>query len=105
MYLEALQKNYGKGAEYSKEFFDQAQRIVSRTECGVQDPNALRDTPATRDQITADLAKGDPAAISEIQALLSKLTDCEASTKWRGVVPHGVRRSGVPFSRGTRRPA
>jgi hypothetical protein len=72
MYLEAVQKNYGKAGEYSKEFFDQAQRIVSSTE----DPalhNLLRDILATRDQITADLAKGDAAALSEIQPVLSKL--------------------------------
>jgi hypothetical protein len=72
MYLEAVQKNYGKAGENSKEFFDQAQRIVSSTE----DPalrNLLRDTLATRDQITADLAKGDAAALSEIQLVLSKL--------------------------------
>jgi hypothetical protein len=72
MYLEAVQKNYGMGGEYSKEFFDQAQRIVSSTE----DPalrNLLRDTLATRDQIIADLAKGDAAALSEIQPVLSKL--------------------------------
>src|SRR6266581_868841 len=46
MYLEAVQKNYGKAGEYSKEFFDQAQRIASSTE----DPalsNLLRDTLAT----------------------------------------------------------
>ncbi len=72
MYLEAVQKNYGKAGEYSKEFFDQAQRIVSSTD----DPavrNLIRDTLATRDQITADLAKGDAAALSEIQPILSKL--------------------------------
>ena len=72
MYLEAVQKNYRKAGEYSKEFFDQAQRIVSSTE----DPalhNLLRDTLTTRDQITADLAKGDAAALSEIQLVLSKL--------------------------------
>ena len=72
MYLDAVQKNYGKAGEYAKEFFDQAQRIVSSTE----DPalrNLLRDTLTTRDQITADLAKGDAAALSEIQPLLSKL--------------------------------
>ena len=72
MYLEAVQKNYGKAGEYSKKFFDQAQRIVSSAE----DPalrNLLRDTLATRDQITADLAKGDAAALSEIQPVLSKL--------------------------------
>ena len=72
MYLETVQKNYGRAGEYSKEFFDQAQRIVSSTD----DPalrNLLRDTLATRDQITADLAKGDGAALSEIQPVLSKL--------------------------------
>jgi hypothetical protein len=72
MFLEAVQKNYGKAGEDSKEFFDQAQRIQSST----GDPalrNLLRDTLATRDQITADLAKGDAAALSEIQALLSRI--------------------------------
>ena len=72
MYLEALQKNYGSAGEHSKEFFDQAQRIVSSTE----DPalrNLLRETLATRDQITGDLAKGDANVLSEMQPILSKL--------------------------------
>ena len=72
MYLEVVQKNYGKAGEYSREVFDQAQQIASSTE----DPalrNLLRETLATRDQITADLAKGDAAAFSEIQSLLSRL--------------------------------
>jgi hypothetical protein len=72
MYLEVVQKNYGKAGEYSREVFDQAQQIASSTE----DPavrNMLRDTLATRDQVTADLAKGEAAALSEIQPLLSKL--------------------------------
>jgi hypothetical protein len=72
MYLEAMQKNYGKAGEYSKEFFDQAQRIVSSTE-DIALRNLLRDTLATRDQITGDLAKGDAAALSEMQPILSKL--------------------------------
>ena len=72
MFLEALQKNYGKAGEYSKEFFDQAQRIQSSTgDPGLR--NLLHDTLATRDRITADLAKGDAAAISEIQVLLIKI--------------------------------
>jgi hypothetical protein len=72
MYLETVQKNYGKAGEYSKVFFDQAQRIVSSTE----DPalrNLLHDILSTRDQTTADLAKGDAAAVSEIQPVVSKL--------------------------------
>ena len=72
MYLEAVQKNYGKAGEYSKEFFDQAQRIVSGTADSALH-KFLRDILATRDQITADLAKGDAAALSEIQPVLSKL--------------------------------
>jgi hypothetical protein len=72
MYLEAVQRNYGKAGEYSKEFFDQAQRIVSST----QDPalrNVRRDILTIRDRITADLAKGDTTALSEIQPVLYKL--------------------------------
>jgi hypothetical protein len=77
MYLEAVQKNYGLAGEYSKEFFDQAQRIVSSTEDFAL-RNLLRDTLATRDQITGDLAKGDPAALAEIRPMLSKLQTGEA---------------------------
>ena len=72
MYLEVVQKNYGKAGEYSWAVFDQAQQIAGSTE----DPalrNLLREVLVTRDQITADLAKGDPAALSEIQRLLSNL--------------------------------
>ena len=72
MYLEVVEKHYGKAGEYSREVFDQAQQIGSSTE----DPalrNLLRDTLAARDQITAALAKGDVAALSEIQPVLSKL--------------------------------
>lgn len=77
MYLEATQKNYGRAAEYSRQCFDQAQRIASSTE----DPalrKMLSDILGTRDRITADLAKGDAAAVSEIQQVLSRL---EQATK------------------------
>ena len=72
MYLEAVQKNYGKAGEYSKELFDQAQQIANSTEDSAL-RNLLRDALATRDQVTADLAKGDAAALSETQLVLSKL--------------------------------
>lgn len=72
MYLESVQKNYGDAGDYAKKFFDQAQRIVSSTE-DLTLRNLLRDTLATRDKITGDLAKGDAAAVSEIQSMLSKL--------------------------------
>jgi hypothetical protein len=65
VHMQTVQKNYGKAGEYSKQFFDQAQRIVSSTE-NLALGNILRDTLAARDQITADLAKGDASALSEI---------------------------------------
>jgi hypothetical protein len=72
MYLEVVQKNYVKAGEYSKEVFDRAQQIAGSTEDSAL-RNLLRDTLATRDQVTADLAKGDAAALSETQLALSKL--------------------------------
>lgn len=72
MYLEVVQKNYGRAGEYSKEVFDRAQQIAGSTEDSAL-RNLLRDTLATRDQVTADLAKGDAAAVLEIQLILSKL--------------------------------
>src|SRR5512146_2683980 len=70
MYLAATQKNYGTSGEYAGRFFDQAQRLANST----QDEalrNLLREILATRDQVTADLAKGDAAVISEMQPILS----------------------------------
>jgi len=72
MYLEAVQKNYGKAGEYSRQVFDQAQQIANGTEDSTL-RNLLRDTLASRDQVTADLAKGDAAALSETQLVLSKI--------------------------------
>src|SRR5579859_1394781 len=72
MYLEVVQKNYGKAGEHAREFFDQAQQIGS----SMGDPELqplLRDILASRDQITGDLAKGDAASLSEIQPVLPKL--------------------------------
>jgi hypothetical protein len=72
MYLEVMQKNYGTAGEYSRQVFDQAQQIANSSEDSAL-RNLLRDTLAIRDQVTADLAKGDAAALSEIQLVLSKL--------------------------------
>jgi len=72
MYLEVVQQNYGQAGEYSKVFFDQAQQVASSTDdSGLR--NLLRDTLMLRDQITADLAKGDAASLSAIQPVLLEL--------------------------------
>ncbi|HYK49725.1 MAG TPA: hypothetical protein VEU94_08360, partial [Terriglobales bacterium] len=46
MYLEAVQKNYGRAGEYSREVFDQAQQIANSTEDSAL-RNSLRDILAT----------------------------------------------------------
>ena len=48
-----------------RNLFDQAQTLVGSAEDEAL-RNLLRDILATRDQITADLAKGDAAALLEI---------------------------------------
>lgn len=71
MYLEATQK-YGTSAGYATRFFDQVQRLLSNSKDETL-RGMLRDLSAGRDQITADLAKGDAGVVSEMQPLLSKV--------------------------------
>lgn len=72
MYLEATRKNYGTASGYGATFFDQAQRIANSSKDAAV-VSLLHEVLATRDQITASLAKGDAAAVSEIQSVLSKI--------------------------------
>ena len=77
MYLEATRKNYGTAEGHSRRFFDQVQHAT--TEAG--DPTVrktLEDVLKLRDPITASLAKGDPAVLSDLQLVLSNI---EAGTK------------------------
>ena len=72
MYLEATRKNYGTSAAYAARFFDQAQQLMSSTKDEAL-RGVLRELLAKRDQVTADLAKGDAGVISEMQPILSKV--------------------------------
>ncbi|MGB7601902.1 MAG: hypothetical protein WBM24_16455 [Candidatus Sulfotelmatobacter sp.] len=72
MYLEAMQRNYGTSGDDASRFFDQAQRLANSTkDAALRD--VLREILGLRDQITADLAKGNAAVVSEMQPLLLKL--------------------------------
>jgi hypothetical protein len=76
-YLAATQKNYGIATGYATRMFDQAQSLAGSTQDeGIR--SLLRDILAQRDQITADLAKGNDAAVAEMQPILSRL---EQNTK------------------------
>jgi len=72
MYLEASQKNYGIARDYATRLFDQAQQFAASTDNAALH-SLLGEVLATRDQITADLAKGDAAVVGEMQPVLSKI--------------------------------
>jgi type II secretory pathway pseudopilin PulG len=77
MYLEATRKNYGTAQEHSRRFFDHVQQATTQT----ADPavkKTMDDILKLRDPITAALAKGDPAVLSDLQLVL---TTIEAGTK------------------------
>lgn len=77
MYLEATRKNYGTAEEHSRRFFGQVQQATTQT----ADPaikKTLDDALKLRDPITAALAKGDPAVLSDLQLVL---TNVETGTK------------------------
>lgn len=72
VHLEVVQKNYGVAAQRSTAFFDQLQGLAGReTDSGRR--QAFQQILAARDAITAGLASGDPAVLSEIQRILRLL--------------------------------
>jgi hypothetical protein len=77
-YVQANQKNYGLAAETTARFFNRVRETVNQT----QDENerkALESLIANRDKITAGLAKGDAATISDIEELFLKSRQVTAS--------------------------
>lgn len=74
MYLAATQKNYGIAAEHAKQFFDQSQQVSSTTQ-NERLRKTLQEILASRDEITADLSKGDAAVVAPAQSVLLKVQD------------------------------
>lgn len=67
-YLQVSQKDYGLAATTSTRFFDRTREVANRT-TDPTDKKALEDLLSYRDKITAELAQGDPAALTHLQAL------------------------------------
>ena len=70
-YVQANQKNYGLAAETSSQFFNRAREVTSQTQ-DVSRRKALEDLLASRDKVTAQLAKGDAAATGDLLELFNK---------------------------------
>ena len=70
-YVQANQKNYGLSAESIGRFFNRAHKMASQTQDASR-RKALEDLLASRDKVTAQLAKGDPAVTGDLLELFNK---------------------------------
>src|ERR1017187_4208383 len=70
-YVQARQKNFGLAAETSSRFFGRAREMANQSQ-GADGRKALEDLLALRDKVTAELAKGEPAVIGDLQELFVK---------------------------------
>lgn len=68
-YVAATQLNYGTASTYANQFFEQARRLAATTS-DVSGRSMLSDVLSSRGKITADLTKGDPQVVSDLQPIL-----------------------------------
>jgi hypothetical protein len=78
-YLQTSQKDYGLAAGSSTLFFDRTREVAKQTP-DASGRKPLEDLLSVRDQITAKLAKGDPGALNDLQALLVKSRQATATS-------------------------
>ena len=70
-YFQATQKNFGLAAETSSQFFGRAREMTNQAQDAAS-RKALEGLLASRDKVTAALAKGDAAAVDDLQELFVK---------------------------------
>ncbi len=82
-YFQASQKDYGLAGSTSTRFFDRTREAANQaSDSSVRKP--LEDLLSLRDPITAELAKGDPGVLIDLQALFVK-------TRHATALPSGAR--------------
>ena len=77
-FVQASQKNYGLAAGTSKQFFSRTREVANRAP-DANGRKALEDLLASEDKITAELAKGDPEALGDLQVLFEKTRQAAGS--------------------------
>jgi hypothetical protein len=70
-YMQASQKNYGLAGVTSARFFERTREVANQTEPS-SNRKALEDLLSDRDKITAELTKGDPGVLNDLQTLFVK---------------------------------
>jgi hypothetical protein len=79
-YVQANQKNFGLGAETTSRFFSRVREMANQTP-DASSRKALEDLWALRDRVTAELAKGDAAAMGDLQELFVKTREATRSSR------------------------
>ena len=77
-FVQASEKNYGLAAGTSKQFFSRRREMANQA----PDANrrkALEDLLASQDKITAELTKGDPEGLGDLQVLFEKTRQAAGS--------------------------
>lgn len=77
-FVQASQKNYGLAAGTASRFFNRTREAANQMPSGER--AALQALLAPRDRITAELAKGDAAALGDLQDLYLKARQATIST-------------------------
>ena len=77
-FVQASQKNYGLAAGTSKQFFSRTREVANRAP-DANGRKALEDLLVSQDKITAELAKGDPEALGDLQVLFEKTRQAAGS--------------------------
>jgi len=80
-YFQATQKNFGLAAETSSQFFGRAREMTNQTQDAAS-KKALEGLLASRDKVTAALAKGDAAAVDELEELFVKTRQATGNSSY-----------------------
>jgi hypothetical protein len=78
-YLQASQKDYGLAGGTSTRFFERTREVVYETPDSSRG-KLLEDLLNSRDQITGELARGDPAVLNDLQTLLVRTRQATATS-------------------------
>jgi hypothetical protein len=76
--VQASQKNYGLAAGTSKQFFSRTREVANQAP-DASGRKALEDLLTAQEKITAELAKGDPDALDDLQQLFEKTRQVSSS--------------------------
>ena len=82
LYLQANQKDYGLAATTSTRFFERTRELAD------QIPDPIRKQPlegllSLRDQVTSQLAKGEPGVLNDLQELFVKTRQATSAVALR----------------------